>query len=143
MLGLFKRGKDGGASLVEFAVMMPLLVLLLIGIVELGWGLAQHIDVRHKARETLRVAIVDEPVNDIQARACGDDIVKGSNIEDILITTATDQGEPISVTITANMQQLTGLLSPFFGPDPEIASTVEGRIEQESTFTSGDLAPCP
>lgn len=122
---------------------MPLLILLLIGIVELGWGLAQHLDVRHKARETLRLAIVDEPINDIEARACADDIVKGPNIEEILITTSTTQGDPISVTIAANMQQLTNLLAPFFGSDPEIASTVEGRIEQESSFSSGDLAPCP
>jgi Flp pilus assembly protein TadG len=143
MLGAFKRGGDRGANLVEFAVVMPLLILLLIGIVELGWGLAQQLDVRHKARETLRLAIVDEPIGDIVARACVDDIVRGADVEEIQITTATTQGEPISVTITANMMQLTGLLSPFLGSDPQISSTVEGRIEQESTFTSGDVAPCP
>lgn len=138
-----RRSEDRGASLVEFAIVMPLLILLLLGIVELGWALAQNIDVRHKARETLRLAIVDEPIADIEARACADDIVRGSDIQNILLTTATTQGEPITITITANLNQITGFFGPLFGPDPEISSTVEGRIEQESSFTSGEVAPCP
>ena len=48
--------------------MMPLLILVLLGMIEFGWGMAQQIDVRHKAREGLRLAIVDEPVDAIDAR---------------------------------------------------------------------------
>ena len=73
------RKKDGGASLVEFALMMPLLVLVLLGMIEFGWGTAQQIDVRHKAREGLRVTIVDESVADIVDRVCTDDIVRAGN----------------------------------------------------------------
>ena len=137
------RNRDQGAQLVEFALLAPLLILLLLGTVEFGWGLAQHIDVRHKARETLRVAIVNEPLADIEARACEDDIVSSSQIEHIVLTTGTTQGSEISVTVTANMQILTGLLGVFFGPDPEISSTAVGRVEQESTFISQDLGTCP
>jgi Flp pilus assembly protein TadG len=138
-----RRNRDRGANLVEFALIAPLLVLLLIGIVELGWGLAQHIDVRHKARETLRLAIVDEPLPEIEARACNDDIVKSGNIKNIALATSTTEGDPISVTITADLQMLTGLFTPFFGSNPQISSTVEGRVEQKSSFASQDLAPCP
>jgi Flp pilus assembly pilin Flp len=138
-----RRNQDRGANLVEFALIAPLLILLLIGIVELGWGLAQHIDVRHKARETLRVAIVDESLPDIEARACIDDIVKSGNIQNIDIVTSKTQGDPISVTVTADLQMLTGLFGVFFGSNPQISSTVEGRIEQASSFDSQDLAPCP
>jgi len=137
------QDRDRGANLVEFAMIAPLLILLLIGIVELGWGLAQHIDVRHKARETLRIAIVDESLPDIEARACIDDIVKSENIQNIAIATSTTAGDPISVTITADLQMLTGIFNVFFGSNPQISSTVEGRIEQPSSFSSQDLAPCP
>jgi len=139
-----RRNRDRGANLVEFALIAPLLVLLLLGIVELGWGLAQHIDVRHKARETLRLAIVDEPLSEIEARACIDDIVKSDNIQNISLTTGTTEGEPISVTVTADLQMLTGLFGVFFGSTPQISSTVEGRVEQDSSFPpSQELAPCP
>lgn len=137
--------KDDGASLVEFAIMMPLLVLLLLGIVEFGWGLAQQIDVRHKARETLRQAIVDAPVADIEGHACAEDMVKSTDVTEVLLMTDVTQGGDISVRITANVRQLTGFFGIFWGPTPTMSSTAEGRIEQESTtFVDGeDLAPCP
>ncbi len=51
--------RDVGAALVEFAVLMPLLLMLVLGIVEFGYGLAQHLDVRHGAREASRLVAVD------------------------------------------------------------------------------------
>jgi Flp pilus assembly protein TadG len=124
---------------------MPLLVLLLLGIVEFGWGLAQQIDVRHKAREALRLVIIDAPAADIEARVCNNDIVPSASVIDIILTTGVDPGTPATVTVTAGLQQITGLFGPFWGASPTITSTVEGRVEQETTtFTSGDdLAPCP
>ena len=140
------RGRrDSGASLIEFAILMPLLVLLLLGIVEFGWGLAQQIDVRHKARETLRLAIVDAPLADIVSRACDNDIVAGSDVTQILLNTEADPGGAASVEIIANLRQITGFFGFVWGPTPTISSRVEGRVEQESTtFGNGDdLAPCP
>lgn len=145
VLGVRNRGKDQGAQLVEFALLAPLLILLLLGTIEFGWAFAQEIDVRHKARETLRMAIVDAPVADIQGRACQDDMVNSSDITEILLNTDVDVGEEISVRVTADLRQLTGLFSAFWGPDPTLSSTVEGRVEQESTefMDDQDLAPCP
>jgi Flp pilus assembly protein TadG len=139
------KHSEKGASLVEFAILMPLLVLLLLGIVEFGWGLAQQIDVRHKAREALRLVIVDAPTADIAARVCNNDIVSSASVTDIILTTGVDPGTPATVTVTAGLQQITGFFGAFWGASPTITSTVEGRVEQETTtFTSGDdLAPCP
>lgn len=137
--------KDRGASLIEFAIIMPLLVMLLLGIVEFGWGVAQQLDLRHKARETLRLAIVDAPVADIEARACENDVVGSGDITEILLNTGIDRGTQISVTMTSNVEQITGFFGPFWGANPTISSYVEGRVEQESsTFSDGqDLFPCP
>jgi Flp pilus assembly protein TadG len=139
-----REHRDRGASLVEFALVMPLLVLLLFGIVEFGWGMAQQIDVRHKARETLRQAVVNAPAQDIQDQACADDMVRGSDVQEVLLGTGVDPGTAATVTVRASVRQLTGLFSVFWGPNPTISSTVEGRVEQESTtFNDGsDFAPC-
>ena len=144
-IGRRKKKKEGGAALVEFAFIMPLLILLLVGIVEVGWGVAQQIDVRHKARETLRLAIVDEPLADIVDRACETDIIASSDITLIQLSTGVSQGSEISVLITANINQLSGLFGVFWGSSPAISSRVEGRVEQESTtFADGEiLTPCP
>lgn len=137
--------RERGANLVEFAILMPLLVILLLGIIEFGWGLAQQIDVRHKSRETLRLVIVDASESEILARACANDIVKKSNISAIEVDTGVDPGTVATVTITADLQQITGFFGVFLGGSPTITSTVEGRVEQETTniVPPEDLAPCP
>jgi len=139
-----RRNRDRGAQLVEFALLAPLLILLLLGIVEFGWGFAQEIDMRHKARETLRLAIVDAPVDEIRSRACVDDMVSSDDINSIFLNTGVDPGSEISATITADLKQITGLFGVFWGTNPTLSSTVEGRVEQESTeFADGEeLAPC-
>jgi Flp pilus assembly protein TadG len=137
--------RQKGAALIEFAILMPLLVLLLLGIAEFGWGLAQQIDVRHKAREALRLVIVDAPTAEIEARVCNNDIVSSASVTDIILTTGVDPGTPATVAVTAGLQQITGLFGPFWGPNPTISSTVEGRVEQATTafVPPIDLAPCP
>lgn len=134
MLGIFKRDREKGASLVEFAFLAPLLVLLLLGTVEFGWGLAQQIDVRHKGREALRMAIVDDPVSEVEARICNNSIVKNSQIVHLTRGSGpADEGDPVTVTIETDVQQLTGFFGWLYGPNPTITTTVEGRVEQEPT----------
>ena len=48
-----KRGEKG-ANLVEFALVMPFLLILLFGIVEFAWVFATNLDVKHGAREGAR-----------------------------------------------------------------------------------------
>lgn len=135
---------ERGAALVEFAFVMPLLVLLLLGMAEIGWGLAQQIDVRHKAREVLRLVIVDSPEDEIVARACTDDIVAGSDIIVIDLYTDVEPGSEATVTVTADLRQITGLFGVFWGPSPTVSSTVEGRVEQETTtFIPPKGLTCP
>lgn len=143
---LRQRNRERGASLVEFALVAPLLFLLLFGMIEFGWGMAQQIDVRHKAREALRVAIVDGTTAQVEARVCGGDLVAATDVTSILRSGGTAIGEDVTVTIEANLAQITGLFGwAWGGPNPTIVSTVEGRVEQAATqWTPGtDLAPCP
>src|SRR5690606_23570198 len=68
------RGRDGGAlndvgaSVVEFAFLVPLLILLLCGIIEVGWLFTQNLDVRHGAAEAARLAAVDGEIDTVCER---------------------------------------------------------------------------
>jgi Flp pilus assembly protein TadG len=54
------RGRrERGASIVEFAIVAPLLFLLLFGIIDFGWAFSQNLDVKHAAREGARLAAVN------------------------------------------------------------------------------------
>ena len=54
-----RRFNERGANLVEFALLMPLLLLLVLGIVEFSWLLARNLDVNQGAREGARLIAVD------------------------------------------------------------------------------------
>ncbi len=58
---LLKRGpRDRGASLVEFALVAPMLILLLLGIIEFGFFLGEWNELKHGAHEGARLAAVDD-----------------------------------------------------------------------------------
>ena len=129
------RSNERGAALVEFALLLPLLVVLLMGIVEFGWGVAQQIDLRHKAREALRVAVIDGEDSAVVARVCNDDIVRAVDITSLLRGPGggTNVGDPAVVTVTATVQQITGMFGWAWGGTGTISSRVEGRNEQPVT----------
>ena len=51
--------RERGAALVEFAVVVPLFLILVFGVIEAGWFFAQEVELRNAAREGARLAVVD------------------------------------------------------------------------------------
>lgn len=142
MIQQTSKRDERGAALVEFAILMPLLAVLLLGIVEFGWGIAQQIDLRHKAREALRVAVVDGSTGEVTGRVCNDDIVAADDITGIQRGGGTAVGSPATVSIQADIQQITGFFGWAWGAGT-IASDVEGRNEQPVTeWAVGSTLTC-
>lgn len=138
---------DDGAALVEFALVAPLLFMLVFGIVEFGWVFGQHLDVRHGAREGSRLLAVnynpDEASgasqrNDIIDATCDRmDLASGANVAiGFAAPGETEAGAFATVTVTDTPEQLTGLFSPILD-GVELISTVESRIEVDATWTAG------
>ena len=106
-------GDESGASLIEFAILLPVLVILIFGIIEFSWAFAQVNDVRHGAREAARLAAVDYGnVSTIGAETC--------SRMDIGVTTPVtvsfgtlagtgDRGSTGTVTVVQTYSTLTGL----------------------------------
>lgn len=144
MLGFFKR--DRGANLVEFALLAPLLILLVLGIVEFGWLFSQNNDVRHGAREGARAAAVDLGNNATLLAATCDamDLTSQTSVE-FTDGSGGAVGSYGSVTVEAAPSSLSGLgLIEAFLPST-LSSTVQFRLEQPSDLwgSDGSLVPCP
>lgn len=58
---------ERGAVAVEFALVVPILVVLFFGIVNMGIVLAQQLSLSNSARQAARFAVVD-----VDGRTCGD-----------------------------------------------------------------------
>ncbi len=145
MLGAFKRRRDHGAQLVEFALLAPLLIILLLGIIEFGWLFSQNNDVRHGAREGARAAAVNLGNDGALHTVTCDSMDLTSPVE---VEFTDGAGGAIgtygTVTVTATPSSLSGLgLIEVFLPDT-LSSTVEFRLEQPSNLW-GDSGPtsCP
>ena len=139
---LRKRGEKG-ASLVEFAILAPFLILLLFGIIEFAWVFATNLDVKHGAREGARITAVNTPDTgnvDLAAEICSRMNIVGSDTA-TTITWASDGtpavGEGVIVTVSTPLSTLTGIMDWAFGSVPTLDSTVEMRIEQPPDWSDG------
>lgn len=115
---------DRGAALVEFAVLLPLLLAVVMGIVEFGWVLSQNLDVRHGAREVSRMVATDDYSF---AEACNRmDLASGATIT--VGIPSGDVGQEALVRVTAPVNTVTGFYDTWL--PATIESEVRVRIEQ-------------
>jgi Flp pilus assembly protein TadG len=96
MLG--RTTREDGAAAVEMALVLPILLLLVFGIIEFGFIFNRYISVTHAAREGVRqLALgVDPTTAKAKAEAATGDVVKASVSDPITCTPsapATDEVE--------------------------------------------------
>ncbi len=57
-----RRRKSRGQSIVEFAILLPLLIMMMSGLIEFGFMLNYYLDLVDAAREAARFAANDDPL---------------------------------------------------------------------------------
>ncbi len=146
------RGEgDRGATLVEFALVAPLLFALIFGMVEFGWAFTQTLDIRHGAREGSRLAAVDYQVDpaitgSAQAAALVAEVCRrmdgqsGATVS-LSMPDGSDAGGQVEVTVSKPLDPLTGFFD-FATDDITLSSTVGTRLEQQVTWTA-TTGTCP
>jgi len=123
---------ENGQSLVEFAIMLPVLLLLLMGILEFGLILNSYLTINNSAREAARLGIV-----------------AGSNIEikDLIINTSPNldskslvvnitplegsrkSGETLTVEVVYNYKVTIPIISNILGNVMVLKAQTSMRIE--------------
>jgi Flp pilus assembly protein TadG len=152
--GRGRRDREQGAALVEFALIVPLLFLMLFGIIEFGFAFNDYQSVRQGVRDGARNAAVSTYGT---TTACSITGASGASVstQQIICSTkaaiglgntktrvdvklpsgTTKKGDPIIVCAQYQLQSFTGLFAPFLN-NVRLRSRVETRIEK-------DLAPVP
>lgn len=154
-----RRG-ERGAALVEFAIVVPLLFLLIFAVIEFGWGFAQYLDTRHGAREGARLAAVNyaSPLNpvpstgpdqtsEIIAEMCvrmGGDALGANVVLGFDDPVRTNRGDKAFVEVVTEIDTLTGFLDVFLD-GLDISDRISFRLEQDADWvaTAPGGAPCP
>ena len=142
MFRLFRRDREKGATMVEFALVLPLFLLLIFGMMEAAWAFAQTNDIHHAVREGARLAAVnhdpddDSTTNDVLVGMCDRmGLVSGSSPTVTLTASDTNgdgfigRGDTANSAISVSYDSLTGFLDPIFG-SLTLGSNVDFRLEQ-------------
>jgi Flp pilus assembly protein TadG len=108
--------RQNGQALVEFALVLPIFIVLLFGIMEFS-RLWQTVNVlTSAAREGARVAAVTAP-NAAQAVNAAQNILQASNIRNATIVVAgPNAANEVIVTVSIVYTPLTGAIVPGVGP---------------------------
>jgi Flp pilus assembly protein TadG len=105
-----------GQSLVEFALVLPVFVVILFGIMEFGrlWEISNVLT--SAAREGARVAAVSEPNID-KARTAAQTVLTAAHITSATVAiSGPNSNKDIVVTISLAYSPLTGSIIPGLGP---------------------------
>ena len=140
-----RRGRERGATLVEFAIIAPILFALLFGIVDFAWMLGQHQDVRHGAREGARLAAVntDTAANMTTAVQNAMNLANGGTVTFVDGANGCT-GSIGRVTVTVPVGSLTGFSAlPFVSAlyPTTFTSSVDFLLDQDSTLWGANTCP--
>jgi len=136
MFRILHRGtrEDRGAAAVEFALVLPILLLLVLGIVQFGMTFFQWLEMEHAAREGARWGSLGYTVTEIQAKVI--EAAPGIELEsgDIVVTPdvpADHQGDSVVVEVTYDtpVMPIIGSLMGETGADMTLRARAVHLIE--------------
>lgn len=156
-----RRGDERGAALVEFALIAMPLFMILFGTIEFGWAFFQLNDIRHGAREGIRLVAVDSDITPSYAgidmdtngerlaqAACErmdqkDDVVVTITLRDLdSPANGLDVGDDVTLQTSKPLDQLTMVFDPVLR-SVDLDEVVTSRLEQTpSTGITGTTWSC-
>lgn len=130
---------DAGASAVEFALVLPILLLLLFGIVDFGRAYQAKTQLTHAVREGVRTYVVTQDGARGEEKAVAAAVSLGLTVDDVTTTgcsSTTDIGEDATLTATYSFDYLT--------PLPAIVATLPGAggLAGPITLTESGVMRC-
>jgi Flp pilus assembly protein TadG len=139
-----KKSSEDGAVLVEFALVLPLLLVLLLGVVEFGRVLNYWVDETHLANVAARWAAVDKnpgPGGSLQQsileQADTGELREGgtTSVPDpaqvcIAFPDGTEVGDPVEVTVNVDYNWMPFLGDRIGVSSTTLTSTATMRMEQ-------------
>lgn len=107
---------ESGQAAVEFALLLPILLLLLSGIMNFGWIFGNQLLANNASREAARYTAIhyyDSSSDDDQSIAAGIVTARAPTLNAPAVTVVSS-GDSITVSISSSVNLLTPLISSMF-----------------------------
>lgn len=119
-------GSERGAAAVEFALVLPILVLILFGVIEFGGAYNAQLMVTGAAREGAReMAVGGDPADAVAAAVDAVAVADASAVDVTVSPTTCAAGTDVTVTVVFDRPFLTGL----FGTTVELTGLATRRCQ--------------
>lgn len=119
---------EKGQSLVEFALVLPLLVLLLFGIIDFARVFHVYLTMDHAGREAARAASIGNDVSEIKNTAVNDAASIGLTADKVVISGTRNSGTDVTIIITYPINFLTPIIGEIVG-SITLKDTTTMRVE--------------
>jgi Flp pilus assembly protein TadG len=119
--------EEQGQSMVEFALVLPILILIVCIIIDLGWIFGNQITLNNACREAARYSSIhehDSTANDDSADALSVFRNAAPSLSAPSLTLINPDTDSVKISVTASVPVLTGVTSTLLGK-----STVTIRAE--------------
>lgn len=119
-----------GQALVEFALMLPMLLLLVVGVMEFGLIIHKYMVVAEAAREGARSAAVggsNAAVTSVVQTAATQ--IPADQLTISISPEIRVRGNGVTVTVGTPVQAITNIISPFFPSGFTIQGVSTMRVE--------------
>jgi len=122
---------EGGSTLVEFALVLPILAMLLFGIVEFGRMLNAQVIVTSAAREGARYASLGSSAATVTSQVKASCPTIDPALLSVVVTNAAGtSGTAVTVSVTYQLDLASGIIAGMFGSDTiNISHQAVMRIE--------------
>lgn len=130
-----RQARDRGATAVEFALLFPLLMLIVFGTIDFGRALNAQVTLTQAAREGVRIAALGEP--NVQARTQA--AATGLNPVTVTVT-----GCPFGANPNADAVVNVSYRFSFITPIGAVAALLggSGSLGSPVTLTAQGVEPC-
>ena len=111
-----RKSRESGQSLVEFALVLPILLMLLCAIIDFGWFYYNQITLNNAAREGARFAVIHyDPAEDWKGQAESRMMNSMVGVSSATAIVSDPVEQSITASVTAKPRVLTGFTSIFIG----------------------------
>lgn len=132
-----KQRREDGQAMVEFALILPIFLLILCGIIDFGWLFYNQLSLNNACREGARYAVVNTAedantqaiINHIENTTTTVFANDGIDIEVFYSSPADPTSGDITVKLEADISFFTPVLSTVLGKEKTITSTVIMKVE--------------
>lgn len=118
--------------MVELALIVPILIFLVLGVVEFGRVFNAYMTIQHAAREGARLGILGASDNEIRNRVLENAVSLDPSLVSVAIAPSSGSrtsGTILTVYVSYNFRVLMPLLSSVLGTSIPISAALSMRVE--------------